>query len=60
MLSLLSDFKQELLTTILDEGTSKMPIKRVQLNQNLIGPFLLYSYNYRGNANHIGQSRICV
>ena len=19
-----------------------------------------YSYNYRGNANHIGQSRICV
>jgi len=39
MLSLLSDFKRELLTTILDEGTSKMPIKRVQLNQNLIGPF---------------------
>ena len=37
MLSLLSDFKRELLTTILDEGTSKMPIKRVQLNQNLIG-----------------------
>ena len=38
MLSLLSDFKRELLTTILDEGTSKMPIKRVQLNQNLIKP----------------------
>ena len=33
---------------------------KVQLNSDLIGPFLLYSYNYRVNANHIGQSRICV
>ena len=37
MLSLLLDFKRELLTTILDEGTFKILIKRVHLNQNLIG-----------------------